>query len=90
MSLSFLQLCSQSPPQHGPGIFYALRQDPIKKKYVIMSLVSVSQEKIRETFVKNGPEVNRPALGVKRWTGVPTWLLEIPSRPVFHSHTCQN
>lgn len=63
MSLSFLQLCSQSPPQHSPGIFYALRQDPIKKKYAIMSLTSVSQEKIRETFVKNGLGIIGPALG---------------------------
>lgn len=49
-----------------------------------MSLVSVSQEKIRETFVKNGLEVISPALAEKKWTGVPTWLLEVPSRPVFH------
>lgn len=63
MSLSFLQLCSQSPPQYGPGIFYALRQDPIKNKYATMSLTSVSQEKIRETFVKNGLGIIGPALG---------------------------
>ena len=63
MSLSFLQLCSQSPPQHGPDIFYALRQDPIKKKYAIMSLMSVLREKIRQTFVKNGLGIIGPALG---------------------------
>ena len=65
-------------------MFYALRQDPIKKKYAVMSLTSVSQEKIRETFVKNGLEIIGPALGEKRWTGVPRWILEVPSRLVFH------
>ncbi|PKU38214.1 hypothetical protein llap_11484 [Limosa lapponica baueri] len=63
MSLSFFQLCSQSPPQYGPSVSYALRQDPIKNKYAIMSLASVLQEKIRETFVKNGLGIIGPALG---------------------------
>lgn len=62
MSLSVLQLRSQSPPQHGPGIFYALRQDPIKKKYAVMSLASGSQEKTRETFIKNGLGIIGPGL----------------------------
>lgn len=61
--LSFLLLSSLSPSWHGPGLFYALRQDPIKKKYVIMSLMSALKEKIRETFVKNGLGIIGPASG---------------------------
>lgn len=59
--LSFLLLSSQSPSWHSPGLFYALRQDPIKKKYAIMSLTSASKEKIRKTFVKNGLGIIGPA-----------------------------